>query len=347
MAIIDKISRGIECPVCKSQNTTKSFEISSETSAGVFVPRSENLDIHRSLKSHISSLWEAEHCEIRECDNCSFGFSYPHIAGDEKYYDLAYLRKNYPKTRWEYDRTISILRKEEVRRKSSVKVLELGAGDGLFLDQIVPWYVEPENVFAFDYHEKSIKSLRKKGYNAELADFLGRDTLIRNRFDSIFMYQVLEHMDRPHEVFDKLQKCLSSRGHLFISVPNKRLTDFTENTGSLIDAPPNHIGRWTHKSFLKMCEQHNLEMIDYEYEKMNLKHFVLRDLYCAHRSRAMYNRRFAGKVRAIQNAALRRNAIIAETFLFSPTRLLALTKALYNRNIRSGTLWVHLRKKES
>ena len=32
-----------------------------------------------------------------QCSQCGFCFSYPYVAGDERFYSLAYVRSGYPK----------------------------------------------------------------------------------------------------------------------------------------------------------------------------------------------------------------------------------------------------------
>ena len=44
---------------------------------------------------------------------------------------------------------------------------------------------------------------------------------------------------------------LSKNGEILIAVPNEEIIKFNELNGALLDMPPNHIGRWSKKTFFK------------------------------------------------------------------------------------------------
>ena len=45
--------------------------------------------------------------------------------------------------------------------------------------------------------------------------------------------------------------------------------------GALLDMPPNHIGRWSRSSFIKICEINELNLIENNVEPFKLKNFLL------------------------------------------------------------------------
>ena len=89
------------------------------------------------------------------------------------------------------------------------------------------------------------------------------------------MFQVLEHLDSLNELISILKILLTFRGEILIAVPNEKIIDFNESNGALLDMPPNHIGRWSKKSFEKLCELNKLNLIENFIEPFSLKNFLL------------------------------------------------------------------------
>lgn len=56
-----------------------------------------------ALKSYISELWGGSDCRILCCERCLSRFAEPHVAGDSRFYELAFPISAYPKSRWEFD----------------------------------------------------------------------------------------------------------------------------------------------------------------------------------------------------------------------------------------------------
>ena len=68
-------------------------------------------------------------------------------------------------------------------------------------------------------------------------------------FDAVCMFQVLEHMNEVHRVFGAIARLVPADAQLFIAVPNAPWVAANEAQGLLWDMPPNHIGRWSWRSF--------------------------------------------------------------------------------------------------
>src|SRR5687768_12175285 len=95
----------IDCPSCSSFNGLVLYTVDSEQAAQHFVLNEVDLDRHRRLRGHIEALWAQSMCDIVRCTGCGFCFADPFVAGDARFYDLAYQRSSYPQWKWEYERT--------------------------------------------------------------------------------------------------------------------------------------------------------------------------------------------------------------------------------------------------
>lgn len=261
------------CPVCSCESTQTINRFSPEQAAQHFVLREASPKRNRELTSYIAGLWGGGDCTVRKCDHCGFGFADPYLSGDVTFYNLAFERTSYPGDKWEFRRTLVELSSMSFY---GARVLEAGSGVGFFLDKIVDKYVPRSGVVALEFSDAAIKVLREKGYVALQEDL--RSAGLAECFDAIFMFQVVEHMDRLDSLFANVSRLLRNHGVLFIAVPNPRFTAFNEQNGALLDMPPNHIGRWTPAAFQILGTRHGLRLDRHEIEPFSLGPFIIRDI---------------------------------------------------------------------
>ncbi|MGD0294493.1 MAG: class I SAM-dependent methyltransferase [Terracidiphilus sp.] len=261
------------CPVCNSSETNNTYTVTSEQAAQHFVLREADAERHNRLVLHIDQLWQDRKCGLWRCSKCQFGFPFPYAAGDASFYNLSAERTGYPADKWEYRRTLEAL--EESGCKAE-RALEVGAGYGLFLDKIVDKYVPRSGVIALEFNQTSIAVLRQKGYNAIQEDIRSADLL--PGYDVIFLFQVVEHMDNLDQLFSRLSKLAAKNGRVFISVPNPKCVDFQEESGSLLDMPPNHIGRWSRLAFEIITARAGFTINAIEVEPFSLATFIRQDI---------------------------------------------------------------------
>ncbi|MDI9256923.1 class I SAM-dependent methyltransferase [Flavobacterium sedimenticola] len=99
--------------------------------------------------------------------------------------------------------------------------LEIGAGHGLYLNKALSVFDEKTPFTVVDISQTSIDLARKFNTNNKVAfvvkdifDFGDSDT-----FDFICMGEVLEHVEEPLKLLQKLRKMLTSGGTLFLTTP--------------------------------------------------------------------------------------------------------------------------------
>jgi SAM-dependent methyltransferase len=257
-------------------------------------------------------------------------FAWPFIGGDKTFYNLAYTGGRYPEDRWEYSRTLRAIDGDT----SNWRVLEIGAGTGSFLDQLG---IPPANVTALEYNDAGRSIMASKGYTTIAADVREVDL---EPFDAVFMFQVLEHMDRIDDLIARLAEL--SRKHVFVSVPNAERTAYWEATGGLLDMPPNHIGRWTREAFEAAWGRYGFRVLDMEIEPMKVPEFITTDLIHTILRRAQTSGTLANRVRSMPRGVMRRALEAALAAFYVPTRLPVWTKAMINFPRLGGAAWVHL-----
>jgi SAM-dependent methyltransferase len=326
-------SHAAECPVCQASTTRKVYDLSAAEAAQHFVLREHSAERNRRLESHIRRLWRAEHCSIRQCTACGFGFAHPYVAGDVTFYNLAYDRTGYPHDKWEYRRTLEELSSMEFRGE---RILEAGSGFGMFLDQIADRYVPKSGITALEYSDQAVDVLRRKNYSVVQQDLRVAD--IQGPLDAIFLFQVLEHLDGLDPLFTRLAGLLCAGGTLFIAVPNPQRMWFNEANGSLLDCPPNHIGRWTPEALRTMGSRHGLRLVHHETEPFSLREFILEDIKYFYLRRSQRPGTLANRLRARGSIEGGRISEAMVAALQAPLRVTTWRKAARARGL-GASLW--------
>jgi methionine biosynthesis protein MetW len=96
------------------------------------------------------------------------------------------------------------------------KILDLGCGDGLFIELLRDKGIKGSGV---DFSKIAIEKCKKKGLEAYLIN-VGQDSIpiANNSFDCVTMLDVLEHSLRPEELLLEAKRI--SKKYIIISVPN-------------------------------------------------------------------------------------------------------------------------------
>lgn len=327
------------CPACYSDSVLELWSTSTEEAAQHFVRKQGDSERYKMLVIHLRNLWRNDNCRLVRCMNCGLSYSVPFVAGDATFYNLAYPAIDYPKNRWEYRKTLDVINKANLAEK---KCLEIGAGFGYFLDKLEAMGLDSSNITALEFNTDAILTLRKKNYNVLSVDL--RDITESSVYDYIFMFQVLEHMDALDNVFSILSRILSLKGTIFIAVPNYHRINFNEANHSLPDMPPNHISRWPISAFEALLQRHSFRVHYYAAEPFSFKEFCIQDLGYYFLRQSQNSGTLASHAYSLQRSALRRVLMLTVVLLYLPRRLSVWLKAISNRKILGGSLWVQVRR---
>jgi 2-polyprenyl-3-methyl-5-hydroxy-6-metoxy-1,4-benzoquinol methylase len=213
---------------------------SVDQAAAHFCPLSRNAERHERLKRVVRRLWNADTSEVRVCENCGFGFGWPHVGGDDEYYGILHEQAGYPADRWEYGLTIS---RGLQRYPHGGRILDIGTGDGSFLKKLPSMW----RTFATEGSETTRGRLRAGGIECfgSTADALAHAA---GSFQVVTMFQVLEHVARFHGLLADCFGLLQPGGMIAISVPLGSAMFAQERLTGCQDMTPNHINKWSPES---------------------------------------------------------------------------------------------------
>jgi hypothetical protein len=157
-------------------------------------------------------------------------------------------------------------------------------------------------------------------------------------FDSICMFQVLEHMDRIGNIVEALGHLLADDGDVFVSVPNPERIEVQERSTGFWDMPPNHIGRWTREALDAATEGVGLRVVEHELESESRNRALWTLAKYRFRARGYDSRTVAGRADGIPNRVLRGAVKRPLTALDA----LAVAIQLRGTDIPAATQWFHL-----
>jgi SAM-dependent methyltransferase len=329
----------IPCPVCSSGDLRTLRTFSSKEAAQAFVVAEGDRERHDQLHGHIESLWGTDQCSIRDCQVCGFAFADPFVSGDKIFYDLAFPRDGYLENKFEFSRTIEALQHIDL----TGPVLEVGAGMGHFLKKISPSLLPPDRVTGMEFNPRGVETMSAAGFRAICGD-LRSDLSFQEKFQAVFLFQVLEHLDDPRSVFEKLNELVLPEGHLFIAVPNIDLIEFHEQTDALQDMPPNHIGRWPVSALTHIGASHGFEMVASAVPAYAFHRFIRHDLGYSYLRRMQRRGTLANWSRRFRRMRGGRAIGAAAVLAAAPLRLPVWLRARKQLPKLGGCLWVHMQK---
>jgi len=97
------------------------------------------------------------------------------------------------------------------------RILDVGCGDGTLTKLIAEHFGD---VVGVDGSKKKIQLAQELVPNAEFQVCLFEDFETEEKFDSIMMIHILEHIDNPILCFEKARKLLKPEGCVIVFVPN-------------------------------------------------------------------------------------------------------------------------------
>jgi SAM-dependent methyltransferase len=117
-------------------------------------------------------------------------------------------------------------------------VLDIGGGDGSFLES-----QGIKKALILDATKE-----RNKSYDYYYADLTKRLPVLEQKFNTIFLTEVLEHLKNPLYLLAQVHDLLNEEGVCYISIP------YTE-----IGPEHHHVSRWTKKEILEQLNKLGFE----------------------------------------------------------------------------------------
>lgn len=333
----------ISCPICGFSEGDLLYSITASDATQHFVLKEVEPVRHNKLQSHISKLWGQSTCDSVSCRTCGFGYAEPYVAGDSTFYTLAYERSGYPIWGWEYEVT-KIAIKETILGlgQSSLRLLEIGSGNGAFVRKIAPEILPKENVFCLEFSDYGRQIILDYGIECDGVDIRSlNNPKLERSFDIICMFQVLEHMDRLEQLFKKINHLATSQAHIFIAVPNPKRIQFNETHGNLLDMPPNHIGRWNQSSFELVGSKFGWKLVEHKIEPQNIYETIKQQITYRYLRMSQNSTSLANVIERIKYKQIRHILRMSLAICYSFTRFNVLYYAVHNEDL-GDSQWVHL-----
>ena len=255
------------CPICNQAVSQSLFTLNASRAAKLIYGNNRKKKLNQ-LSACISRIWGQSDCTVKRCKSCYFVFADPFNAGNGEFYNLTYGENfSYPEWKWDYEVTVQSI-KSIKNDFSALSVLEIGAGNGFFLDHLLNLGVQKENMYANELSSGGCQELKRKGYTTFQHDLSElRPTLIRRKADIICMFQVLEHLDNLHIVFDVFNNISSDDAILYISVPNYHTRSLFDRFFLHFDVPPMHIGRYSRQALAELGAIHGWKIKDFRLQQ--------------------------------------------------------------------------------
>ncbi len=254
----DRRFREAICPVCSDKRAEVLYEITSEEAAQWFFLKEREHSRNERMQQVIRRLWKGGNAAFVRCQNCSFCFSDPFVAGDSEFYSTLYEAPRYPVWKWEFEQTDTCLRSyiQDGSLSNNVAMLEIGAGDGAFVRRIADELIPADRIVTLEYSQYGKQKIESAGITCLPTDVRELDIeRYRCHFGIVCMFQVLEHLDHLDPLFGRLNEITTDNALLYIAVPNDRRVQFNEEHHALGDMAPCHVGRWNEKSFQMIAQR--------------------------------------------------------------------------------------------
>jgi SAM-dependent methyltransferase len=268
------------CPGCGSDRFTRVGEASVADlgrawatdravgeSRGAPVAPGRLAELAHDWAARIRKAIGADAVAVHRCEACGLEVSVPCRCWPEGEYTED---ENYP-ARWEFGRFLDDL------GPGPLRVLELGAGRGTFLEMAVR---RGHRAVGVDFTPTAVAFARARGLEVIGGGFNRLRQHLTDQsggpFDAVAMFHVIEHLPDPAEVLSGLGEFVRPGTRLGISCPGPRR--FTRLIGvqqvggrDFWDYPPHHVLRWTPEALRAVLAKVGWEVVATAEEPLDVR----------------------------------------------------------------------------
>lgn len=161
-----------------------------------------------------------------------------------------------------YFNAIQVINKHIARGSN---VLDIGCGVGTLTFYVASLGI---NVLGIDISNKAIISANKtkkilklnKNVDFKISDFMELD--LNKKFDTVYMFEVLEHLVDDKKAVTKIRNLLKINGLFIMSSPSLNAPLYKLGLLSKFDKDVGHVRRYTQKRLKKLIESLGFEVIE-------------------------------------------------------------------------------------
>lgn len=216
------------------------------------------------VRARVRADLGADSVAFLRCGRCGLEFADP---------PRAWSAGNYPPEAyglaWDHLRALALLRTE-----APLRLLEIGCADGKFLERAAAL---GHGATGIDFSRSAVEAARARGLDAHVADvrevraFAGPEP-----FGCIALFQVIEHLEAPDDVFEAITAVAAPGARLLVGCPADRR--YTRRVGhaerigrsDFWDYPPQHVLRWTPEALRIFLGRHGWRLDTTEHEPFGM-----------------------------------------------------------------------------
>lgn len=213
------------------------------------------------IMNHIAVTGAA--VSLYECAGCEAQFWFPFINPGSQWYEGT---SNYGIKEMTAPKIYRRFHKEFLQRHQSFSpgttALELGCGSGEFMDAIRK---RGATVFGVDFDRKAV-ALARTFFHLQNTVAMPFDEFFQRtdlpKFDYLFFFEVIEHVDNPLEFIQRAKGLLKPGGKMAASTPSCERALVNWNHW---DFPPHHLTRWNRQALENLFKKAGLVVHYFRY----------------------------------------------------------------------------------
>lgn len=146
-------------------------------------------------------------------------------------------------------------------------VLEVGCATGNFRLHL------PDDIsyFGLEFNEKAIDKARSRGLDVRTIPLERFAASHRATFDSVFAFQVLEHVSQPRRFLLDMVSATKPGGLIVFSVPSED-SFLRYEVNNVTNLPPHHATRWSDATFGWLGDIIGAQLVDVAHEPLSPDH---------------------------------------------------------------------------
>jgi len=140
--------------------------------------------------------------------------------------------------------------------------LDVGCGTGRFLELMHEWGVAKERLFGIELDATTVERLQRKGYQALSGRVEACESIDDGSLDLVTMFHVIEHVEDPGAVVEKITRWLRPGGILAVETPNADSQDARAFADSYWGGYhiPRHFNLFCAASLGRLCQERGLSV---------------------------------------------------------------------------------------